>query len=189
MIELSPSVALPLNIVVWFGWSLMIGYLGHRRSSSAFAADRWWSALRPFENRRAWYARTLRINSWKDVLPEAGALFTGGFAKRHVRRDSAHLERFIVETRRAEWVHWMIFLVWPVFSFWNPPWAMGVMFLYATAANVPCILVQRHNRGRLMRLKKRFVYITDAQTPAEKVKALVGGTLIDGYGGRDKLRA
>jgi glycosyl-4,4'-diaponeurosporenoate acyltransferase len=46
-----------------------------------------------------------------------------------------------------------------MFGLWNPPWAVAVMFIYATVANVPCLLVQRYNRARLLdalaRLKRR----------------------------------
>jgi glycosyl-4,4'-diaponeurosporenoate acyltransferase len=137
---------------VWGGWSFAIGYIGHRRSIESFACERWWSEPRGFERDGAIYAGVFRIKRWKDLLPELGSLFSGGFAKRSARRDRAYLERFVVETRRAEWVHWVVFGVWPVFGLWNPPWAVAVMCVYATAANVPCIVVQRFNRARLLRV-------------------------------------
>ena len=49
------------------------------------------------------YRRWLRINRWKDRLPEAGALFAGGVSKRQLPSyDVAGLELFVRETRRAE---------------------------------------------------------------------------------------
>jgi glycosyl-4,4'-diaponeurosporenoate acyltransferase len=38
---------------------------------------------------------------------------------------------------------------------WNPWWADLVIVTYAIAANLPCILVQRYNRGRLSKLLAR----------------------------------
>jgi glycosyl-4,4'-diaponeurosporenoate acyltransferase len=156
MVEPSPVAGLALNIIAWLGWSLAVGYLGHRRPLESFVADRWWSRLRPFERGGDWYARRLRIKDWKDRLPELGALFEGGFAKRMVCRDRDHLQRFLIETRRAEWVHWIAPLLWPVFAIWNPPWAVAVMALYATVVNLPCLLVQRYNRARLLKALERF---------------------------------
>ncbi|HET6952094.1 MAG TPA: hypothetical protein VFI47_17060 [Acidimicrobiales bacterium] len=65
------------------------------------------------------------------------------------------LESFAAETRRAELVHWAIPLVVPVFALWNPPWLAGVMAAYALVANLPCLIVQRYNRGRLERILAR----------------------------------
>jgi glycosyl-4,4'-diaponeurosporenoate acyltransferase len=152
MIDVPAGMALAMNVLLWAAWSVAIGYSGHRRAVESFAIDRWWSRLCGFEDGGGWYDRVLHIKRWKDWLPELGGLFRNGFAKRAVRRDRAYLERFVCETRRAEWVHWMVFLLFPVFALWNPPWAGMVMLLYATAANVPCILVQRYNRARLLRV-------------------------------------
>ena len=104
-----------------------------------------------FETGGRWYERRLRIKAWKDRLPEAGALFAGGLSKRTLpagvdRR--AGLELLVVATRRAEWVHWVIPLLVPVFLVWNDVWVLAPMALYAVAANGPCLLVQRYNRAR-----------------------------------------
>lgn len=153
-----PPVDLPnwamvvLDIVVWGAWSALVGYVAHRRRADAFIGDGWLYRLRSFERGGALYERA-GIKRWKDRLPEAGALFTGGFSKRSVRtRDRVQLERFVAETRRAEWTHWTIMLVTPVFLVWNWWWVELAMIVYALAANLPCLVVQRYNRARLLRL-------------------------------------
>src|SRR4051812_6160767 len=99
-----------LDVVFWGGWSAGVGFWAHRRPVAAFSADSHLYRLRGFEDGGRFYER-LRIKRWKDRLPEAGALFTGGFSKRSARTlDRAVLERFVVETRRAEWAHWVIML-------------------------------------------------------------------------------
>jgi glycosyl-4,4'-diaponeurosporenoate acyltransferase len=86
-------------------------------------------------------------------LPEAGSFFPGGFPKRTLGdRGSPHLERFVVETRRAELTHWVVLAAGPVFFLWNPWWLAVVMVVYALVANLPCIFVQRYNRARLERV-------------------------------------
>ena len=76
---------------------------------------------RRFEGERL-YRDVLRIQRWKDRLPEAGALFAGGVCKRAAhRRRAGGLERFVVETRRAELGHWLAAAAGPLFVLWNPP--------------------------------------------------------------------
>ena len=140
-----------LDVVVWGAWSGLVGYVAHRRPRSAFEHDTWLYRPRRFERGGTWYER-IGIKRWKGWLPEAGGLFTGGFAKSAVRlHDLDHLERFVVETRRAEWTHWTIMLITPLFLVWNWWWVEPVMLAYAVTANGPCLAVQRYNSARLLR--------------------------------------
>ena len=142
-----------LDIALWGAVSTTAGYVGHRWPAQRLARDGRLTRLRRFETRGRVYERSLHIKRWKDRLPEAGALFTGGFAKRDLRRrDPAHLRRFVLETRRAELVHWAILAAGPLFGIWNPPWLAAAMVLYGLAANLPCIVIQRYNRARLSAL-------------------------------------
>lgn len=153
IVSLNDWLVVALNVIVWFAWSAGIGYVGHRLPTAVFERESWLTRLRAFETRGRWYERRLNIKRWKDRLPEAGAFFAGGFSKRTVTR--SELARFVVETRRAELVHWVAMALWPVFAIWNPPWAVGVVFVYAVVANAPCLLVQRYNRARLAYLIDR----------------------------------
>jgi glycosyl-4,4'-diaponeurosporenoate acyltransferase len=152
LVELPKWAMVVLDVAVWGGWSAVVGYWAHRRPITAFADDSARYRLRAVEANGRLYER-LGIKRWKDRLPEAGGLFTGGFSKRSMRtRDRAVLERFVVETRRAEWTHWTIMSATPVFLVWNWWWVELLMVVYALAANLPCLLVQRYNRARLARL-------------------------------------
>ena len=157
-----PLVAMPkwaqavFCVIVWFGASAGFGYLGHRLPLERFDHDTWWSRLRGREIGGRRYER-LGIKRWKDRLPEAGALYAGGFSKRDLRaHDRDHLVRFTAETRRAEVVHWWILatvLVFPFFVVW---YACIPNLMYAVAANVPFIAIQRYNRARLERIIGRL---------------------------------
>jgi glycosyl-4,4'-diaponeurosporenoate acyltransferase len=149
-LSFSDEIIIAVNVVAWFAWSVGVGYVGHRLPIERFTVDSWLTKLRRFERDGRWYERRLRIKRWKDRLPEAGAFFGGGFSKRSVRR--VDLDRYLVETRRAETVHWAAMSLTPVFAIWNPPWAMVAIVVYALAANGPCLLVQRYNRARLVRI-------------------------------------
>jgi glycosyl-4,4'-diaponeurosporenoate acyltransferase len=138
---------------IWITWSTLVGYVAHRLPIDRLDRDGWLLRLRSTPDRVArWYAHRLRIKRWKPHLPEAGDLFEGGFNKSHlVQRDRPYLERFLIETRRAELTHWVIMAIAPLFFLWNPFWVAVMMAGYGVIANVPCLLVQRYNRARLMR--------------------------------------
>jgi len=141
---------------VWASWSAVCGYVAHRIPPSRLSRDRGLLRIRGFEAGGRFYERWLRIKRWKDRLPEAGALFRGGFSKRRVRvGDPAYLERFTVETRRAELTHWLILAASPWFFLWNPWWLGLAMVGYGIIANVPCLAIQRYNRARLLRMIPR----------------------------------
>ncbi len=102
------------------------------------------------------YERGMRIRAWKDLLPDGAAWFGGGFRKaRLASADAGYLRRYCVEARRGECCHWTALALTPVVFLWNPLWADGVMALAALALNLPCILVQRYNRARLLAVLAR----------------------------------
>ena len=86
-------------------------------------------------------------------MPEAGALFAGGISKRHVTAvEQGGLERFVVETRRAELGHWLAAAPGVLFVLWNPPAVVPIMIAYGLLVNLPFIAVQRSNRIRASRV-------------------------------------
>ncbi len=130
------------------------GYLAHRLPAHVLAHDA--GPLRP----RAWERdgrayRRVRIDRWKDHLPEAGALFDGGVSKRVLRSGPDGLHELVRESRRAELAHWGALASGPLFALWNPPALAGALLLYSVAANAPCIAIQRYNRQRAQRVVAR----------------------------------
>ena len=98
----------------------------------------------------------LQIHRWKDAIPDGASWFRGGFAKATLTaQEPAYLRRFITETRRGEACHWTVLALIPVFFLWNPWWGDLIIAIYAIGANLPCILIQRYNRGRLQHMLGR----------------------------------
>jgi glycosyl-4,4'-diaponeurosporenoate acyltransferase len=150
VVELSDPVTVVVDIVAWGLIHAGTGYAVHRLPVVWLARDRWLFRAREFERGGRFYRRTLRIGRWKDRLPEAGALFAGGVSKRHLPTGDRglDLERFVVETRRAELGHWLAGLPAPLFVLWNPPVAAVLMVAYGWGVNLPFIAIQRYNRVR-----------------------------------------
>lgn len=150
-IDLSPIAIVVVNAAVFVAWSVAVSrWARHRR----FVADSWLYRARRWELDGARYEQ-LRIRRWKDRLPNAGSAKTAIGT-----RSNSDLQRFVVETRRAEWVHWTIVAIVPSFALWNPALAMPLVLAIALAFNVPCIVVQRYNRLRLQRVLLRRVPAT-----------------------------
>lgn len=144
------------DAAVWTGWSAVVGYACHRLPPERLDHDGRLTRLRPFERDGRFYER-FGIRRWKDRVPEAGDLFRGGVSKRHLPgRDAAGLARFVAETRRAELVHWLVPVITPVFALFNPAPLMAAMVVYAVAANVPFVAIQRYNRARALRVLRRL---------------------------------
>jgi glycosyl-4,4'-diaponeurosporenoate acyltransferase len=140
----------------WLAIGLVTGWVGHRLPLRLVSRDTWLTRLRARERGGRVYERRLRISRWKDSLPEAGALFRGGFSKRHVLdRSTGHLVRFTAETRRAEYVHWMHIAAASLFFVFVPAWLAALMVVFALLVHLPFVAIQRYNRARLLRTLAR----------------------------------
>ncbi len=156
VVHLSTGWTVALDCAVWAVGGTAIGYLTNKFPIERFDQDSVVTRLRSWEDDGHHYERRWAIKRWKRWLPEAGDLFGDGFSKRDLRAANPdYLERFVVETRRAEVTHWWVLALGPFFVLWNPPWLALVMNGYAIAANVPCLVVQRYNRARLIRVLAR----------------------------------
>lgn len=152
-----PLLAIALICVAWPVQYFGAGYIAHvlplrvitpARPASTGGEDR---SSRSVRWRLRFYRNVLQITRWKPHLPEAGALFRGGFQKAELRSaDATYLHRFVAETRRAEFSHWFTILLTGHFFLWLDPSIALVMPPLALIGNLPCILVQRYNRLRLM---------------------------------------
>ncbi len=150
------ATRLAANAMAWAAVQVSTGYLVHRLPDRFLDRDTWLFRQRRVERGDDLYTRTLRIRRWKAMLPEAGDVFAGGFDKsRLLRLEGGHLERHLLETRRAELGHWLALAPTPLFVVANPPWLAPFVALYALAVNGPCIAAQRYNRLRLRRVLAR----------------------------------
>lgn len=149
----APAPAIAIDIAVWAAIQVTAGFVVHRLPPHRVDRDTWLFRERAWERRGRIYIRVFRVRRWKRWLPEAGAVFSGGFDKRHLAtRDPAYLRAYAGETRRAELGHWLAIVPFPVFFLWNPRLVAWCMPVYTLAVNGPCIVSQRFNRIRLRRV-------------------------------------
>jgi glycosyl-4,4'-diaponeurosporenoate acyltransferase len=150
------ALTVGVDVVAWGVFHAATGYAAHRLGEERLSRDGWLLRPRAFEAGGRWYRRRLRIDRWKDRLPEAGDLFRGGTSKRQLPSyDVAGLQLFARETRRAELAHWWAMWCGPIFVLWNPPLAAGLLIGYGVVVNLPFVLIQRYNRARVEALVAR----------------------------------
>ena len=150
--------AIALCFVLWMVIPTLLALLCLKIPNRYFNPARFPFASFGVEQEGEIYRKWLKVNKWKKYLPDGGALRGVEFRKKnleHVTHDN--LQRFLTESCRAEMTHVLAIIpVW-VFGFFAPPEVIWIMLVYALAVNLPCIIVQRYNRPRILSLmKKRF---------------------------------
>ena len=96
------------------------------------------------------YEKIFHIRRWKHLLPDGAPLFNGFPKKKLESTEPAYLRKFILETRRGEFSHWLQWLVITSFIAWTPSPASLIIILYAALSNLPCLINLRHTRQRLI---------------------------------------
>ncbi len=105
-----------------------------------------------FEQNGKLYERYFKIKRWKKFLPDGSAITGVGVKKKHLNdKSQTGLELFIIESCRAEFLHLVSIPPFIVFGLFCPTYVVFIMFFYALAVNLPCILAQRYNRPRIIK--------------------------------------
>jgi glycosyl-4,4'-diaponeurosporenoate acyltransferase len=149
--------AIVINIIVWLVINLGVGMSTARMQLNSFNPQSWLYRQRIWERGGKIYKARLKVKKWKRLMPAVAAVVKVGFRKKHLgNADAAYVRRFILETCRAEFTHWVIFLFSLIFFLWNDWWIGLIMVAYGLATNMPCIAIQRYNRMRLERIYARY---------------------------------
>ncbi len=152
----SPLLLVLLNSGSWFLIMFITGAIIQKMAIRRFRERGFLFRTREWEQHGAVYRR-LGVKKWKELLPDGAGIFSDGFRKRHMDEyDEFYLKRFILETCRAEMVHWVILAETPLFFLWNPFSAAPILIAFSLGINLPCIIVQRYNRPRLRTFLNRI---------------------------------
>lgn len=159
VIFLSKPVTILLCIILWgiiqAGTVLICIWLPDR----FFDPDSFLFRTHKFEKNGEFYQKVFKVKLWKARLPDGGAVLRKqGFKKKNLKDlSSENLSLYLIESARGEMTHWLAIWVFWVFGFFTPFYVLFMMFAYALALNLPCILAERYNRPRIRRilLKKK----------------------------------
>lgn len=156
----SPLSNILFVIVFWTILQITIPVICMKVADKHFCPGSFLFRTRKWEKNGKIYEIVFKIKKWKNLLPDGGAVIKGGFQKKHIDILSIEkLDKYIVESCRGEFAHWLLILSFWTVGFFSPPIVMLVMFVYSVFANVPCIIAQRYNRPRvtslIIRLNRR----------------------------------
>ncbi len=141
------------DAAIWFLLHMLGVYLCHKIPDRAYADHRSVFQSRCWERRGSVYKRWFLIHRWKHYLPDGGQINDRGFAKANLKASTAgYLETFVLETMRAEAIHWFGIASLLVFFLLHPfPRNLAVVGALVIL-DAPFIMIQRYNRPRLQRI-------------------------------------
>lgn len=156
---LSEKWVVMLFFILWFIFQLSAARISH------LLPDKWLDPKNVLFRPRKWekdgklYERVFKIKSWKEFLPDGAAVSKTDYRKKNIRDFSyENLNLFLKESCRAELSHILAIFPFWIFGLFAPLNVVPIMLAYALIVNIPCIIAQRYNRPRILRileLKKR----------------------------------
>lgn len=142
-----------INILIVVAISVVAGATAPRWPDARLGHDTYLLRPLPWETPR--YFRALRVKWMADHLPELGSMF-GGESKRSISgAGTAAYAQYLMEVRRAEYVHWFSVFSWIPLMLFNPWWLVLVFAIGLAIGNAPFLLILRHNHARLMVIIER----------------------------------
>lgn len=160
--------ALLINLLLGTIWHFATFFLCISIKIEHFDSSRARYQPRKWEKNGKWYADYLKINKWKDFLPQH--VGKDGFSKDHLDDVSLeYIDEFILETCRGEWNHIANCYFAVVLFLANSFWIAFILTILLFLGNLPFAIIQRYNRFRLMKLKNTLI------KKAERAKRLESG--------------
>ena len=147
-------VLILIDIVIVAGLSILAGAIAPRIPPRWLTRDFPPLIFFPWESPR--FFRFFKVSAWAKRLPELGSAFGGESKSQLPGRDIGQIDRYLVELRRAEWVHWFSVLTWVPLAFFNPWWLTLLFAVIVLGGNTLFLLILRRNRQRLTVLRYRL---------------------------------
>lgn len=145
-----------VNLLLGTIWHFATFFLCISINVKHFDSKKRWYRPKKWEKDGKWYADHLKINKWKDFLPQH--VSKDGFSKEHLDDVSIeYLDEFIMETCRGEWNHGMNCLFAVVIFLINSFTVAICLAPLVIIGNLPFALVQRYNRFRLERVRSTII--------------------------------
>lgn len=144
-----------INALAWLSIQIGISAITNKIPIRWFVKYSWLFTSFHWEKEGVLWQDVARVKAWKQYVPDGTLFIRSGYNKKQLHGwDSASLSLFLLESRRAEFTHWISIPPALLFFLWNPMWAGYVNIAYALLFNVPLIILQRYNRPRIERIVK-----------------------------------
>ncbi|MFZ2470668.1 MAG: hypothetical protein WAW52_01875 [Methanothrix sp.] len=149
----SSFVTAVADVIIWVILHLGIGYLCSVIPIQKITIDRSFYQTQSWEKEGGIYQRLFKVRDWKKFIPQGSKLYRNDFSLQHIDSfDPAYLERWLKESVRAEFCHWVMMIPGFFFFLWNSFIGGIGMIFYAILVNLFPIILQRFNRPRIRRM-------------------------------------
>lgn len=155
IIFISKNAAIILSIFLWLIFQVSAAIISRQIPAKYIRQDSFLFRERKWEKGGDFYLKYFKVKKWKAYLPDGGAIIKNGYRKKTMTDFSKeNLDLYLLESRRAELTHSLAILPFWIFGLFGPFRTIIYMLIYALAVNLPCIIVQRYNRPRILRILK-----------------------------------
>lgn len=158
LIVLPGWISILLCFTIWPALQIGVSLLCLKLPDRCYSPGLHFYRAHRFEKEGRLYEQIFRVSRWKGRLPDGGLIWNKkAFSKKKLESFSKDsLDRFLIESARAELTHWLAILPFWLFGFFTPMPVIWMMLLYALIVNIPCIIVQRYNRPRVQKLIRKI---------------------------------
>lgn len=144
------------NLGIFLISSIIVTLISTKLPDRYYNYRNWIYKERKWEKNGEFYQQMFKVKRWKKYMPEIADFINSVFSKKSIKEfDNAYIEKYLLESCRAEFAHWCIIFSSGMFLFYAGPAAFIYMFLIAILINVPFIIIQRYNRPRILHIMKR----------------------------------
>lgn len=145
-----------LAFILWFMFQVLAARISHQVPDHLLSTDNFLFKSRKWERDGEIYSQIFKVKKWKKFLPDGAAINKNDYRKKNITDFSEeNLHFFLRESCRAELNHLIAITPFWFFGLFAPLKVVGYMLIYALFINVPCIIVQRFNRPRIIRIVEK----------------------------------
>jgi len=157
VIFLPKAIAIILCFVLWPLLQVTAALICLKMPDKYFLPSFFLYRSHHWENNGAIYKNIFKVHRWKKLLPDGGAVIKSGYKKKSIENFSKTcLNKFLIESCRAEMTHWLAIAPFWIFGLFAPLEVIYLMLIYALGVNLPCIIAQRYNRPRIIKLLSKM---------------------------------
>lgn len=145
-----------MNLLIFIIFSVIMTLVAEKLPVCIYNYKKWLYRERKWEDGGKLYERVFLVKKWKSILPDISDFLRWRFSKKHLTsNNSDYIARFLTESCKSEFTHWMIILSSFLFIFWGGFTTCMRILTLSFFLNFPYIIIQRYNRPRLVRLLKK----------------------------------
>lgn len=156
LIDLLTHERVILIILIWTFTPLASALFVRIMPERCSDPDGWLFRTRAWERDGHIYQQVFRIKSWKEKLPDGGALFKGGYSRKRLDSSRAEaIQEHLKWNTRGELSHWINLLPLLASPIFLEADLCFLILIYAVITNLPCLIAYRYNRPRIRRILQR----------------------------------